>query len=46
MELAAQRIEREAAIDEAMQLVEDTRVEDRVIASLSAERVRRDCTSG
>ena len=34
------RIEREAAIDEAMQLVEDTRVEDRVIASLSAERVR------
>jgi len=34
------RIEREAAIDEAMQFVEDTRVEDRVIASLSAERVR------
>jgi RNA polymerase sigma-70 factor (ECF subfamily) len=34
------RIEREAAIDEAVELVEDTRVEDRVIASLSAERVR------
>jgi len=34
------RIEREAAIDEALLLVEDTRVEDRVIASLSAERVR------
>jgi len=34
------RIEREATIDEAVELVEDTRVEDRVIASLSAERVR------
>lgn len=34
------RIEREAAIDEAVEFVEDTRVEDRVIASLSAERVR------
>jgi RNA polymerase sigma-70 factor (ECF subfamily) len=34
------RIEREATIDEAAELVEETRVEDRVIASLQAERVR------
>ena len=34
------RIEREAAIDEAAELVEETRVDDRVIASLRAERVR------
>ena len=34
------RIEREAAIDEAAELVEETRVDDRVIAGLRAERVR------
>ena len=34
------RIEREAAIDEAAELVEEQRVDDRVIASLRAERVR------
>jgi RNA polymerase sigma-70 factor (ECF subfamily) len=34
------RIEREAAIDEAAELVEEIRVDDRVIASLRAERVR------
>lgn len=34
------RIEREAAIDEAAELVEEIRVEDRVIASLRAERIR------
>lgn len=34
------RIEREAAIDEAVEFIEDTRVEDRVIANLRAERVR------
>ena len=34
------RIEREADIDEAAELVEETRVDDRVIADLRAERVR------
>ena len=34
------RIEREAAIDEAAELVEEIRVDDRVIARLRAERVR------
>lgn len=34
------RIEREAAIDEAAELVAETRVDDRVIADLRAERVR------
>ena len=34
------RVEREAAIDEAAELVEEQRVDDRVIASLRAERVR------
>jgi len=34
------RVEREAAIDEAAELVEDTHVDERVIASLRAERVR------
>lgn len=34
------RIEREAAIDEAAELVEEQRVDDRVIAGLRAERVR------
>ena len=34
------RIEREAAIDEAAELVEEIRVDDRVIASLRAQRVR------
>lgn len=34
------RLEREAAIDEAAELVEEQRVDDRVIASLRAERVR------
>jgi len=34
------RLEREAAIDEAAELVEETRVDDRVIASLQADRVR------
>ena len=34
------RIEREAAIDEAAELVEETRVDDRVIATLQAEHVR------
>ena len=34
------RIEREALIDEAAELVEEIRVDDRVIASLRAERVR------
>ncbi|MEA2662990.1 MAG: hypothetical protein QOH08_2562 [Chloroflexota bacterium] len=34
------RVEREAAIDEAAELVEETRLDDRVIASLQAERVR------
>jgi len=34
------RFEREAAIDEAAELVEEIRVDDRVIASLRAERVR------
>ena len=34
------RIEREAAIDEAAELVEEIRVDDRVIADLRAERVR------
>ena len=34
------RLEREAAIDEAAELIEETRVDDRVIASLRAERVR------
>jgi RNA polymerase sigma-70 factor (ECF subfamily) len=33
-------VEREAAIDEAAELVEETHVDDRVIASLRAERVR------
>ncbi|HLZ48161.1 MAG TPA: sigma-70 family RNA polymerase sigma factor [Candidatus Limnocylindria bacterium] len=34
------RAEREGAIDEAAELIEGTRVDDRVIASLRAERVR------
>ena len=34
------RIEREAAIDEAAELVEEIRVDERVIARLRAERVR------
>ncbi len=34
------RTERETAIDETLMLVDDLRVEDRVIASLRAERVR------
>ena len=34
------RFEREAAIDEAAELVEEIRVDDRVIASLRAQRVR------
>ena len=34
------RTDREAAIDEAAELVEEIRVDDRVIASLRAERVR------
>ena len=34
------RFEREAAIDEAAELVEERRVDDRVIAGLRAERVR------
>jgi len=34
------RVEREAAIDEAAELVEETHVDDRVIARLRAERVR------
>jgi RNA polymerase sigma-70 factor, ECF subfamily len=34
------RVEREAAIDEAAELIEEIRVDDRVIASLRAERVR------
>jgi RNA polymerase sigma-70 factor (ECF subfamily) len=34
------RLAREAVIDEAAELIEDTRVDDRVIASLRAERVR------
>ena len=34
------RIAREAAIDEAAELVEEQRIDDRVIASLRAERVR------
>ena len=34
------RLEREAAIDEATVLVDEIRVEDRVIATLGAERVR------
>jgi RNA polymerase sigma-70 factor (ECF subfamily) len=34
------RVEREAAIDEAAELIADVRVDDRVIASLRAERVR------
>ena len=34
------RVEREAAIDEAAELVEDTHEDERVIASLRAERVR------
>ena len=34
------RFEREAAIDEAAELVEEIRVDDRVIAGLRAERVR------
>ena len=34
------RLDREAGIDEAAELVEETRVDDRVIASLRAERVR------
>ena len=34
------RMGREAVIDETLQLVDDVRVEDRVIASLRAERVR------
>ena len=34
------RSEREAVIDEAAELTEETRVDDRVIASLQAERVR------
>ena len=34
------RADREAAIDEAAELVEEVRVDDRVIASLRAERVR------
>ena len=34
------RSDREAAIDEAAELVEEIRVDDRVIASLRAERVR------
>src|SRR5437764_9175 len=34
------RVEREAAIDEAAELVEETHVDDRVMANLRAERVR------
>jgi RNA polymerase sigma-70 factor (ECF subfamily) len=34
------RLERETAIDESLALVDDLRVEDRVIANLRAERVR------
>ena len=34
------RLEREAAIDEAAELVDEIRVDDRVIANLRAERVR------
>ncbi|MGH2492474.1 MAG: sigma-70 family RNA polymerase sigma factor [Candidatus Limnocylindria bacterium] len=34
------RMDRETAIDESLQLVDDLRVEDRVIAGLRAERVR------
>ena len=34
------RVEREAVIDEAAELVEEIRVDERVIASLRAERVR------
>ncbi|HEX9268824.1 MAG TPA: sigma-70 family RNA polymerase sigma factor [Candidatus Limnocylindria bacterium] len=34
------RIERETVIDVALELVEETRIDDRVIASLRAERVR------
>ncbi len=34
------RVEREALIDEAAELVEEVRVDDRVIAGLRAERVR------
>ena len=34
------RLKREAAIDEAILLVDEIRVEDRVIATLGAERVR------
>jgi RNA polymerase sigma-70 factor (ECF subfamily) len=34
------RLEREAAIDDAAELTEETRVDDRVIESLRAERVR------
>lgn len=34
------RFEREAAIDEAAELVEERRIDDRVMASLQAERVR------
>jgi RNA polymerase sigma-70 factor (ECF subfamily) len=34
------RVEREAVIDEAAELIEELRVDDRVIANLRAERVR------